>query len=118
MVEHAAQVARAGDAQRAQRQRPLVEVGHHLAELDAIGGLEGLLERHAFGDRALDEDADQALAIGARDQPVRLRARHVQAIRDLALGLAAGEIEPGRARRQAGVIVGLPIRSVGLGHRR
>jgi hypothetical protein len=60
--------------------------------LQAIAGLERLLERHAFSHRAVDENSDQALAIGSRDQPVCLRARYIEPVGDFALGLAAGEM--------------------------
>ena len=71
--------------------------------------LELFFECDAPGDRALDEHPDQAVAAGAGDQPVRLGIGDVELLGDLALGLAAGEIEPGGARRERRFLVDLQI---------
>ena len=93
-LDEVAHVARAGDGQRAQRQGAFVDVRHHLAELQPEGTLQFLFEVDAAGDRAFDEDPDEAFAACPRDQPMGLGALHAEQFRHLALGLAAGEMQP------------------------
>ena len=63
-LDEVAEVAGARHAERRERQRALIDVGHDLAEAEAVIGLELFLERDAAGDRAFDEDADQAFGCG------------------------------------------------------
>ena len=69
---------------------PSSTFGHHLALLAArSGAYSSVLERDASGHRAVDEDADQAVAGCPGDQPVRLGAGHIERLGNLALRLAA-----------------------------
>ena len=74
---------------------------------------ELLFEFDAAGDRAFDEDPDQALVPCPRNKAVRLGALHAEQFRHLALRLAAGEMQPSGARRQCGFLVQLQCRANG-----
>ena len=100
-----AQVTGAEHAERAQRQGRVVEVGRDLAEAEPVGAAELLLELHAMGDLAVDEDPHHALAPGPGDEAVRLDIGDVEPGRDLALRQAADVVEPGGAGREARLVL-------------
>ncbi len=104
-LEHLAQEARTLERQRLQRQVSLAEIRRHAAEGEAEALRQLVLQRDAFGDRPFDEDTDHALAAGACNQPMRLGALDVETARDLRLGQAGGEIQPGCARRQRRITI-------------
>ncbi len=110
------QVAGADHAERAQRQRLVVDVGRHLAEGEPVGAAELLFELDAAGDLAVDEDPHHALAARAGDEAVRLDVGHAEPRRDLALRQPADVVQPGGPRRQAGVVLGEEWRFRGAHH--
>jgi len=89
-LQHRVQIVRARKRQRLDRQPRFAEIGSDLNRLEFEARLEQLFELQAFRHRAIDENADQAIAPGARDQAVRLHGGNVEPRRDLALGQAAG----------------------------
>src|SRR6185312_6221106 len=65
---------------------------------------------------AVDENPDQTITPGSRDEAVGLHRGDIQARGDLALGEAASVMQPGGARRQAGVVVKWLKRPVAAAH--
>ncbi len=65
--------AGASHAKRLDREIVHVEVGNDLACVQAEPGAQRRFQLHALGDVAVDEDLDQTLLVGARDQAVSLR---------------------------------------------
>jgi len=87
-----------------------VSTEHLLLAVAEVGGEgQSLLERHAAGNWSLDKHPDEAVAAGAGDQAMRFGIGDIELFGDLALGLAAGEIEPGGARRQRRFLVDLQM---------
>ena len=76
--EGLAQKACAFERQRLERQVALAEIGRHAAERQAEALGERVFQRDTLRHRALDENADHALAARARDQAVRLGALDIQ----------------------------------------
>ena len=76
--EGLAQKACAFERQRLERQVALAEIGRHAAkrQTEALG--ERVFQRDTLRHRALDENADHALAARPRDQAVRLGALDIQ----------------------------------------
>ena len=99
------QIARTGKCQGFERKAGLAEIGRDLNHVERKPRLERLLCLHAIRDRTVDENADQAVAPGARDQPMCLDGGNVQACGDLALRLPAGIVQPGSTRCEARIIV-------------
>ena len=112
----ACKIARPGECQRLDRKPGLAKVGSDLHGLELEARLEDLLELHAFRHGAVDENADQTIAPGSGDQAVGLHRGDVQARCDLALGEAAGVMQPGGARCQAGIVVKWLKRPVAAAH--
>ena len=92
-------------AERSQGKRALVQVGRDLALGEPVELAQPFLQGDAGAHRAIDEHLHEPCLISARDQPMRLAGRHVEAARDLALREAAHEVEPGCPRRQAVLIL-------------
>ncbi len=71
---------------------------HHLA----MGKLETLLQTrrqfHARGDGMFEPEGDEPFRETQRHQPLRRRARHLEHLRDLVLGVTGNEIEPAGTR--------------------
>src|SRR4051812_10798993 len=104
-LQHGVQKVRARKGQRLHRKPELAERGSDLRHFEVEAFLERLLEVQAFRDRTIDENADQPITASARDQAMRLDWRDVQPRRDLALGQAAGVMEPRSTRGKTNLVV-------------
>jgi hypothetical protein len=94
------QVAASGDGEGPERQRLVVEVRRDLAGGEAVLLGDSLLEADAFGDVAVDRDADEAEAVGAGDEAVRLDAGDAESLGDFSLRQARGVVKPRGADAQ------------------
>ena len=80
----------------AERQRPVLGRRRHGAESEAEALAQPVLEHRAVRSRPLDEDPDQAGALGGGDEAGDLDARHAQPGGDLLLREPADVGQPGR----------------------
>ena len=104
-VQHPGEVVGPGRRQAAERQSVFIHIGNDGAELQAPAGCDRILERDAFGRRALDEDPDQPGGDGIGDKAVDLDAGDPEATGDLLLRVASDIGKPGGPGRHAPIAV-------------